>query len=263
MSHIPLITCQESGDTSYPGPCVVTHTLVTEMLPQYEIRTLCQEKDFEGSDLAKKRRKEIVVQVPEMSADSIQCLGSERFYVRSVSDLSKMYLVNLGKDSSSDLSKNYLIDHGKDSCDCPDWPRVRLCKHIAAIAHFSTGDAILTRVTGKPLPQTQESPQDVQSDAGPASNASVTILNNMISVSRAYLSDGPPSSPGTVRSLRQVESHLTAIIQNLRASQSPLPDRESLPPNQRTWTKTAEQMGEKRRKRPHPTNSSPTAPATE
>ncbi|KAH9166190.1 hypothetical protein EDB89DRAFT_1910845 [Lactarius sanguifluus] len=46
-------------------------------------------------------------------------------------------------------------------------------------------------------------------------------------------------------------------------SRSPLPDRESLPPNQHTWTKTAKQMGAKRRKRPHQTNSSPTAPATE
>ncbi|KAH9163394.1 hypothetical protein EDB89DRAFT_1912718 [Lactarius sanguifluus] len=85
----------------------------------------------------------------------------------------------------------------------------------------------------------------------------------MISVSREYLSDGPPSSPGTVRSLRLLKTHLTAVIQNSHASQSPLPDRESLLPNQRTWTETAERMGAKRRKRPHHTDSSPTAPATE
>jgi len=200
-----------------------------------------------------------------MSAGSIQSLGSERFYVRSVSDMCKMYLVDLGKDSSSDLSKKYLIDHGKDSCNCPDWPRVRLCKHIAAVAHFSSEESIeLTRATRIPAPQIQENSQDAQSDAGPASDASmVPILENMISVSRELLSDGPPSSPGTVRSLQQVESHLMAVIQNLRASQSALPDKESLLPNQRTWTKTAERMGAKQRKRPHPTNSSPTVPATE
>ncbi|KAH8991898.1 hypothetical protein EDB86DRAFT_2830635 [Lactarius hatsudake] len=85
----------------------------------------------------------------------------------------------------------------------------------------------------------------------------------MISVSREYLSNGLPSSPGTVRSLRLLETHLTAVIQNSRASQSPLLDRESLPPNQCTWTETAERMGAKRRKRPHHTNSMPTTPATE
>ncbi len=182
-----------------------------------------------------------------MSTGSIQSLGSERFYVQSVSDMCKMYLVDLGKDSLSDLSKQYLIDHGKDSCNCLDWPRVQLCKHIAAIAHFSSGDSIeLTCATRIPVPQIQENSQDAQSDAGPASDASaVPILKNMISVSREFLSNGLPSSPGTVRSLQQVESHLLAVIQNLRTSQSALLDKENLPPNQCTWTKTAKRMGAK------------------
>ncbi|KAH9174279.1 hypothetical protein EDB89DRAFT_1904746 [Lactarius sanguifluus] len=92
----------------------------------------------------------------------------------------------------------------------------------------------------------------------------MAILENLITVSREYLSDGPPSLPGTVRSLRLVESCLMAVIQNSCASQSPLLDREGLPPNQRTWTETAERMGAKRQKRSHPANnSSPGAPAAE
>ncbi|KAH9020704.1 hypothetical protein EDB84DRAFT_1565607 [Lactarius hengduanensis] len=239
------------------------------MLPQYEIRTLWQKKQFEGADLAKKQHKEIFMWALEMSADSIQCLGSDHFYVWSLSDLSKMYLVDLSKDTSSDLSENYLIEHGKDKCDCPDWPRARLCKHIAAVAHFSSDGTIqITRAAPEPQHEVHESPQDTQQDtqgdASPPSNASAAILENLITVSREYLSDGPPSSPGTVRSLRLVESRLTAVIQNSRASQSPLPDREDLPPNQRTWTETAERMGAKRQKRSHPTNSSsPGPPAAE
>jgi hypothetical protein len=236
------------------------------MLPSYETRCHRQERDFDGADLAKKRRTQIFARAPEISADAIQCLGHERFNVQSASDPSKIYSVDLGKDSSSDLSKLYLIDHGKDVCDCLDWPRARLCKHIAAIAHFRTdGTAIQpTQAVPEPVPQEHESPPDWHES--PASDASaVPILENLISVSRDFLSDGPPSSPGTVRSLRIVESHLTAVIQNSRASQSPLPDRESLPPNQRTWTETAERMGVKRRKRPHPTSSSPipAVPATD
>ncbi len=92
-----------------------------------------------------------------MSTSSIQSLGSKHFYMQSVSDMCKMCLVDLGKDSLSDLSKKYLIDHSKDSCNCLDWPRVWLCKHIAAVAHFSSGDSIkLMHMTQIPVPQIQE-----------------------------------------------------------------------------------------------------------
>ena len=154
---------------------------------------------------------------------------------------------------SSDL---HLIDYGKEFCDCPDWPRVQLCKHIATIAHFRAEE------TNAPNPALQVH-EHSHSDSSTGSNTStIPILEKMISVSRD-LSDSPPSLPGTVQSLRLVESHLTAVIQHARSSDSPLPDRESLLPNQHTWTQTAEQMGANHRKRPRPTNPSPTAPATE
>ncbi|KAH8980190.1 hypothetical protein EDB92DRAFT_1820638 [Lactarius akahatsu] len=186
------------------------------MLPQYEIHTLRQTKQFEGVDLAKKWCKEIFTRTPEMSANSIQCLGSDRFYVRSLSDLSMTYLIDLSKDTSSDLSENYLIEHGKDKCNCPDWPRAWLCKHIAAVAYFSSDGTIqITHAAPEPQHEVHESPQDTQQDtqgdASPPSNASTAILENLITVSREYLSDGPPSSPGTIWSLWLVESHLMAI----------------------------------------------------
>jgi hypothetical protein len=199
------------------------------------------------------------VHAPEISDDSIQCLGNGCFYVRSAADLAKMYLVDLSQDCTSDMSKNNLIDYGKDSCDCPDWPRVWLCKHIAAIAHFRVSETNQPNAPN-PVPQVHECSHGDKSL--PSSTSVVPILENMISVSRDFLSDGPPSSPGTVRSLRLVELHLTAVIQHSQSAQSPLPDRESLLPNQRTWTQTAERMGEKHRKRPRPTNTSPIAPAT-
>ena len=80
---------------------------------------------------------------------------------------------------------------------------------------------------------------DAGSDASAAS-----ILENVISVSRAFLSDCVPSSPGTVHSLHIVESHLTAVIQHSHSLESPLPDKEAIPPNQHnTWAETAERMG--------------------
>ena len=165
-----------------------------------------------------------------MSADAIRSLGSRRFYVRLAADSAKMYLVDLSKDHSVDTSKSYLIEHGKDSCDCPDWPRVRLCKHIAATAHFFAG----TPDTWPALDSVPERSQNAPLAVSSASDMAVPILENLISVSKELLSDGPPSLPGTVQSLRLVESHLTAIAQSSRASQSPLPDRETLPPVQQT-----------------------------
>ena len=147
-----------------------------------------------------------------------------------------MYLVDLGKDRSQDLSDNYLIKNGKDSCNCPDWPRSRLCKHIAAIAcsHEIANQTILLTAPNA-VPQEREASLDSFGGKIPVSDASaVPILENLISVSRDYLSDAPPSSPGTVRSLQLVESHLTTMLQTLRASQSSLSDRENLPPNQST-----------------------------
>jgi len=60
-----------------------------------------------------------------------------------------------------------------------------------------------------------------------------------------YLNDEVLSTSETNRSFEMIRAHLNATVRNSRASGSPLPDQESIPPNQRTWTETAEQMGAK------------------
>ena len=152
---------------------------------------------------------------PEMSAKPIQSLGHERFYIRSASNQEKMYLVDLGKDCSQDLSDDYLIKNSKDSCNCPDWPRAQLCKHIAAIARSReiANQTILLMVPNA-VPQECETSLDSFGSTSLVSDAStIPILENLISVSRDYLSNAPPSSPGTVHSLQLVELHLTAVLQ--------------------------------------------------
>ncbi len=82
--------------------------------------------------------------------------------------------------------------------------------------------------------------------AGTRSEVSAaSILENVIAISRALLSDGALSSLETIRSLQMVESHLTAIVQNACSSEGPLPDKDAIPPNQGTWSETAERMGTK------------------
>ncbi len=180
-----------------------------------------------------------------MNAKSIHKLGDDQFNVQST-QAARMYLVKLGTQS----------------CDCPDWPRVQLCKHVTAIAHFfGNGDQKIEL----DVPKTVQAQSNWEGLADMRSEVSATsILENVIAVSRALLSDGALSSLETIRSLQMVESHLTTIVQNACSSEGPLLDKDAIPPNQGTWSKTAKRMGAKRHQRRCPaTMSSPEPPATE
>jgi hypothetical protein len=216
----------------------LVHTLVTVMLPSYAIHHVRQELGFEGLNLAKKRCKELLVQTPEINATNIRDLGGNQFAVQSVTNSSCIYSVNLSTQS----------------CDCPDWPRVLLCKHVTAAAHFfGNGDLQIESKVSKPAPPIREG-----SAGAPATEATASlILENVIAVSKALLSHGELSSPETVQSLQMVESHLTAIVHYSTSSESPLPDKEAIPPNQGTWIDTMERIGTKqRRKKPRPAATS-------
>jgi hypothetical protein len=216
----------------------LVHTLVTVMLPSYMIHHVRQELGFEGLNLAEKHRKELLVRTLEINTVNIHDLGGDQFAVQSVTNSSCIYSVNLSTQS----------------CDCADWPRVLLCKHVTAAAHFfGNGDLQIESKVSKPTPPIREGSAGV-----PATEATATsILENVIAVSKALLSHSELPSPETVQSLQMVESHLTAIVHYSTSSESPLPDKEAIPPNQGTWIDTAEQMGAKQRqKKPCPAATS-------
>ena len=213
--------------------------LIKDVIPEFVCRYNGQNLGFHGSDLGKKRREELLARTPEMNAESIRSVGDNGFYVRSVTD----------------PSREYLVDLSKQSCDCPDWPRVWLCKHVTAVAHFFGRkdqqievELIIPKSTAPaPAPSSREESPGEHSDA---SAASASILQNVINVSRDFLNN-VPGSQGTARSLRMVEAHLTAVVRNARTLENPLPDQESILPNQGTWSETAKRMGAtRRRKRP-------------
>ncbi|KAH8978817.1 hypothetical protein EDB86DRAFT_3089977 [Lactarius hatsudake] len=205
------------------------HRLVILMLLDYESKHDRQEKGFEGPDLAKKRRAEILARTPEVDTESIRDLGDDQFSVQSSHSL-----------------RTYSVELSTQSCDCLYWPRVQLCKHVAAVAHFlGTAISQQKQYTRSPTPRRRN--------------------NHSGKAQSAFLSDGVPSSPRTIQSLQLVEAHLTAVVENSRSSDSPLPDKEVIPPNQGTWSETAERMGAKRqRRRPRPSSAlSPEPPVAE
>ena len=95
------------------------------MLPHYITRCHSQDLGFKGPNLAEKRCEQIRVQAAEMNAECIHKLGGNRFDV----------------ESATDSTRRYLVDLSNKSCNCPDWPRVSLCKHISAVElYFGNND---------------------------------------------------------------------------------------------------------------------------
>ncbi len=98
------------------------HTLVNEYLPDLEFRHKRQALGMEGLNLAEKRRRQILRRAPETPVEKILKIDDSHFEVQS-----------------SNSNKLYQIDLGTKTCNCIDFPRVHLCKHIAAVAHFFGG----------------------------------------------------------------------------------------------------------------------------
>jgi len=94
---------------------------------------------------------------------------------------------------------SYHIDLGNDSCECLDWPRIRFCKHVAAVVHFfghshqRIGALEITVPTI--APSTWEDSPDMHSNTSTSS-----ILGDVISASMDYLNDELPSTSETNRS---------------------------------------------------------------
>ena len=73
----------------------------------------------------------------------------------------------------------------------------------------------------------------------------------MILVSRDTLDSSIPSSMETIQSLQEVEVHLMAIVHSTCLTESPVLDKEEVPPNQCSfmWAETAKHMGATRGKK--------------
>ena len=119
------------------------HTLTVQMVPYYQNRHECQVIGLEGSNLAGQRQRQLLSSATNTSQDSIQKFDDITFHVAS----------------ESRPGSYYEIDLSRGACNCPDFPRIRYCKHLAAISvHFphlcrqdrSSGDPILREVPSPP-----------------------------------------------------------------------------------------------------------------
>ena len=209
------------------------------MVPYYQNRHARQIVGLEGPDLAGQRHRQLMTGARGTTRDSIQQFDCTQFHVASESQPGAYYEINLDRST----------------CNCPDFPRSRFCKHLAAInVHFphlckqesgppSDPDfgGLLDQPECVPTPEVrrtsspQESLQKLMQD--------IKLLSHQLDDKISDLTD--ESAPAVMEAIRSVKYSLTAAIASTQGSRA-LPDKEDVPPNQNSWTETAERMGTKR-----------------
>src|SRR6266849_2625774 len=159
--------------------------MVNEYLPDLEFRHKRQALGMEGLNLAKKRRCQIQRCAPETPVEKILKINDSHFEVQS-----------------SNSNKLYQIDLGTKTCNCIDFPRVHLCKHIVAVAHFfggadlgprppdngNTGASEMDSDTSKSL--VQQNGSDTTIDDG-ATASFLLVANNMLRLTQVLISNAP------------------------------------------------------------------------
>ena len=168
--------------------CILTRNMLPE---HYEARHRAQQIGFEGPDLAEKHRRAVLASAKTISIDSIRCVDDTQFHVVSQSNLGKCYLVDIQR----------LI------CNCLDFPRIRLCKHLCAV-----------KIWYPYLSPLDDLHQDLERSSP---------ISSQVAATPAFLSGELPHHASNSDS----------------APSGALPNRDRLSPNQNLWAATIKKMG--------------------
>ena len=88
------------------------------MLPDhYESWQCAQEKGFDGTDLEERHCCTVMTNSQSISGNSIIPIDSDQFHVTS----------------QTHVGWKYVVDTQAAICDCPNFPRIQFCKHLAAV----------------------------------------------------------------------------------------------------------------------------------
>ena len=134
----------------------------------------------------------------------------------------------------------YAIDLHQPMCNCADFPRVRFCKHIAAIyAHFphlspeGISESIITEdITPSCQPECTSSQED----------SLQTLTQDIAALSHTLTSSS--SSSAVLEATCSAKYMLMAAITSIQGSNTLL-EKDIVVPNQKSWTETAKWMGVK------------------
>ena len=211
----------------------VVYTLVKHLEPHFRSRHARQTIGFEGPDLAAARRAEIRASARDMALDSVLNFDSSHFHVAS----------------QSHPGEFYAIDLIESICDCPDFPRIRFCKHIAAVylhfPHLSPGESTAP-VASEHAPPTSTQPERAPTSSYDALRAltqeSTHLLQNLASETETM--DRTADCSAMVEAACSIKYSLEAANASLQGTRA-LPEKDVIAPNQKTWSETAVRMGVK------------------
>ena len=176
---------------------------------------------FEGLDLAAARRQEIEASARDIPLDSVLNFDSTHFHVAS----------------QSRPGEFYAIDLIQSACDCPDFPRIRFCKHMAAVyAHFPHLCPTPTPNNTPPTPENTTGPSQSQSPA--SHDNTLQVLTQDITLLTQTLAVETTADSAVVEAARSAKYSLTAAVASLQSTRA-LPEKDVIAPNQKSWPETA------------------------
>ena len=228
-------------------------TLVKGMVQYYEDRHSRQNVGLNGKDLAAERRQELLERAAEIPSDSIQKLDHTQFRVAS----------------KSRPGLYHAVDLHRSTCECEDFPRIRFCRHIAAVlCHFPELSPQEINFESPPgsSPEGTESqscPQRVHArrpkDTLQALTQDISMLSHTLAATQAAQFDESTAAQSTaaIEAARSAKYSLSAAIAATQGN-APLPNPDVIARNHNSWTETAKQMGvtNKSSNRPRPAEES-------
>src|SRR6266851_753711 len=212
--------------------------LVTGMVPYYENRHSRQIVGLDGKALATERRKEILEHAADIPSNSIQKLNHTQFHVASKS-WPGLY---------------HTVDLHQSTCECEDFPRIRFCRHIAAIlCHFPelSPQEINSRSSPRSSPEGTESqscPQHVHTrrpkDTLQALTQDISMLSHTLAATQAaqVTESTAAQSTAVIEAARSAKYSLSAAIAATQGN-APLPNPDVITRNHKSWMETTNQMG--------------------
>jgi hypothetical protein len=210
----------------------VVYTLIRHLEPHFQSRHERQTIGFEGPDLAAARRAEINASARDIPLDSVLSFDSSHFHVAS----------------QSRPGDFYAIDLLQSTCDCPDFPRIRFCKHIAAVnVHFphlcpegNIAPIISEEATVPSHPE--RVPESSYNTLRALLQENALLLQTLSSETETM--DRSADYSAMVESARSTRYGLLAANASVQGTRA-LPEKDVIAPNQKTWPETAVRMGVK------------------
>ena len=214
-------------------------------MPDFQIQHERQAIRLEGLGLGDKHRQQILASARNIPLDSIHQVNDSELFVASESYPGHRYLVDLS-DSTYD-------------CDCNDFPRIRFCKHIAAVnIYFPELFLEPERTSAPKIPE--RAPIQDQPQITPESDVDkrVVLLKDLNALCQQLMTVSDGAAPD-VEALKSVKFSLNAAICSANGAWA-LPEKDDFNPNQKTWAETAKCMGVQKvpRQKPGPVGGNTT-----